>query len=58
MSSAVATNNALQKSGAVSQLNIWDGMGHAFFYDIALPESREAFDTMARFFTKYLHLKP
>ena len=58
MSSAVATNNALQKCGAVSQLNIWDGMGHAFFYDIALPESREAFDTMARFFTKYLHLKP
>lgn len=58
MSSALATNIALEKAGAVSQLNIWDGMDHAFFYDPALPETREAFDVMARFFGRYLKLRP
>jgi hypothetical protein len=33
-------------------------MDHAFFYDPALPESREAFETMARFFGRYLNIRP
>ena len=35
---------------------MWDGLGHAFFYDANLFESREAFDAMARFFRKRLKL--
>jgi len=32
------------------------GLGHAFFYNIDLPESREAFDVMAQFFQQHLKL--
>jgi len=39
-----------------ADLHVWDGLGHAFFYAPALPESREAFDVMARFFTSHLKL--
>lgn len=35
---------------------VWDGLGHAFFYDVGLPESREAFDVIVRFFGKHLQL--
>ena len=56
LSSAMATDIALQKAGAISQLNLWDGLDHAFFYDPALPESGEAFDVMARFFSRHLKL--
>lgn len=57
MSAAVNTHKELVKAGVDADLHVWDGLGHAFFYDPALPESREAFDVMARFFTQYLKLK-
>ena len=56
MSAAVNTHRALIKAGVDADLHVWDGLGHAFFYDPALPESREAFDVMARFFGKHLEL--
>ena len=56
MSSAVGTHRALTKAGVLAALNVWDGLGHAFFYDPALPESREAFDVMANFFRQHLKL--
>ena len=57
MSAAVNTHKELVKAGVDADLHIWDGLGHAFFYDPALPESREAFDVMTRFFTRYLKLR-
>jgi acetyl esterase/lipase len=56
MSSAVETQRELVKAGADVELHLWDGLGHAFFYNIDLPESREAFDVMANFFARHLHL--
>jgi acetyl esterase/lipase len=56
MSAAVNTHRELVKAGATAELHVWDGLGHAFFYDPGLPESREAFDVMASFFQKYLKL--
>ncbi len=56
MSSAVNTHRELVKAGVDADLHVWDGLGHAFFYDIDLPESREAFDVMAAFFRKHLKL--
>lgn len=56
MSAAVNTHRELVKAGAEADLHVWDGLGHAFFYDPALPESREAFDVMARFFKTHLGL--
>lgn len=56
MSAAVNTHRELVKVGVEADLHVWDGLGHAFFYDPTLPESREAFDVMARFFSKHLKL--
>ncbi len=57
MSAAVNTHRELVKAGVAADLHMWDGLGHAFFYDPALPESREAFDVMTGFFRKNLKLK-
>lgn len=56
MSAMVNTHRELVKAGASAELHLWDGLGHAFFYDATLPESREAFDVMTRFFRKTLKL--
>lgn len=58
LSAAVDTHRELVKAGVTAALNIWDGLGHAFFYDVDLPESREAFQVMARFFCDTLDLSP
>jgi len=57
LSGAVTTHKELVKAGVDADLHVWDGLGHAFFYDPALPESREAFDVMADFFTTQLKLE-
>lgn len=56
MSAAINTHRELVKAGVDAELHMWDGLGHAFFYNIDLPESREAFDVMARFFQRHLKL--
>jgi acetyl esterase/lipase len=54
-SSAVVSCNALNHAGVVAELHVWDGLPHAFWYNSDLPESREAYDAIARFFDRYLH---
>ena len=56
MSAAVNTHRELVKAGVDADLHVWDGLGHAFFYNISLPESREAFQVMSDFFSKHLKL--
>jgi acetyl esterase/lipase len=56
MSAAVNTHRELVKAGVEADLHMWDGLGHAFFYDASLPEAQEAFDVMAGFFRKHLKL--
>ena len=56
MSAAINTHRELVKAGVDTELHMWDGLGHAFFYDIDLPESREAFDVMTHFFQRHLKL--
>jgi len=50
MSAAIQTHRELVKAGVEAQLSVWDGMGHCFFGNPNLPESREAFSIMAKFF--------
>lgn len=57
MSGAVNTHRELVKAGVDAELHLWDGLAHAFFYDIDLPESREAFEVMAQFFRRHLRLQ-
>lgn len=53
-SGAVHTDIALSKLGVDSELHVWDGLFHGFFYDADVPESKEAFGVMARFFDRHL----
>jgi len=54
LSSAINTHRLLTKVGVDADLHVWDGMGHGFFGNVDLPESREAFEVMARFFQAHL----
>jgi monoterpene epsilon-lactone hydrolase len=54
MSAALNSHNALAKAGVESQFYAWDGMFHGFFYNADLPESREAYAVMARFFAAHM----
>jgi acetyl esterase/lipase len=54
MSAAINSHNQLSKAGVETELFIWDGLYHAFIYNSELPESREAYAVMTRFFEKHL----
>ncbi len=52
-SSAINSHNALQRAGVDAELHVWDGLPHAFWYNSDLPESREVYDVIARFFDRH-----
>jgi acetyl esterase/lipase len=54
LSAVVETHRQLVKNGAEAELHLWDGMNHCFFFDVDLPESKEAYAVIARFFGKHL----
>jgi epsilon-lactone hydrolase len=54
MSSAIYSHMQLIKAGAVAELYLWDGLGHDFMSDMRLPESREAYDVIVKFFNSRL----
>lgn len=54
MSSAVNFHSKLVAAGVPADLHVWEGGRHAFFYDPRVPEAREAYAVMARFFTDHL----
>jgi epsilon-lactone hydrolase len=54
MSNIISTHRALVKAGAPADLHIWDGLGHCFFFDLELPESHEAYETIVKFFAAHL----
>jgi acetyl esterase/lipase len=54
LSSAVYTHEQLVKLGVDAELHVWEGMFHGFFYNPDVPESREAFDVMIKFFDSHL----
>ena len=55
LSITVRTHRKLLRAGVIADLQIYEGMSHAQ-YDVNpdVPETREAFTTLARFFDKYL----
>jgi monoterpene epsilon-lactone hydrolase len=54
MSPAIAFHRALTRAGVDASLHVFDGLGHCFFYNVWLPESEDAYDTMVRFFRRHL----
>ena len=55
LSSVLYTDSRLVRGGVETDLHVWDGMWHFFIGDVTLPESREAFEVIARFFKRHLH---
>jgi monoterpene epsilon-lactone hydrolase len=54
LSSAVHTHALLVKQGVEADLHVWEGMFHGFFYNIDVPESRDCYDVVVRFFERHL----
>jgi len=54
LSSVVYTHSRLSALGRESDLHVFEGLGHAFFYDPALTESREVYALVSRFFDRHL----
>ena len=54
MSTVVQSQRLLSDAGVDTEMHIWDGMWHSFFSDPEMPESREAYAVMARFFDRHL----
>jgi len=55
LSSAVYTDIQLTKAGAMSELHVWDGLGHGGFINNAdVPETKDAVNFIVNFFSRYL----
>jgi epsilon-lactone hydrolase len=54
VSSLFHVQAALANAGVDTELHVWDGMWHAFFFDPDLPESREVYRVIVKFFNRHL----
>ena len=54
LSSAVYTHTQLVKQGVDADLHVWEGMFHGFFYNPDVPESRDCYDVIVKFFARRL----
>jgi monoterpene epsilon-lactone hydrolase len=55
LSNTVRVHRKLRQAGVVAELQVYEGQSHAHYLrDGAAPETREAFEEIARFFDKYL----
>lgn len=54
LSPAIYTNSQLLKAGVASTLIVGEGMGHCYYYNLGLPEARDAYDQIVAFFRRNL----
>ena len=54
LSSALYTHEQLVKLGVDTELHVWEGLFHGFFYNVDVPESKDAFNVIIRFFDRHL----
>nr|WP_053000350.1 alpha/beta hydrolase [Sphingomonas sp. Y57] len=54
MSTMTDAHNRLSLAAVPSHLHIWDGVTHGFVHNAELPESRQAYALIRRFFERYL----
>jgi monoterpene epsilon-lactone hydrolase len=54
LSSGVFTHSLLVAQGVHAELHIWEGLGHGFFLDPDLPQSREVYSVTVKFFDTHL----
>jgi len=58
LSSVLRSHTLLDAAGVDAELHVWDGMWHAFFVDPELPESRQVYAVVWRFFDRHLGQVP
>lgn len=56
-SGAIYTHEQLVKLHVDTELHVWEGLFHGFFYNADVPESRDAFNVMIEFFDRHLQSK-
>jgi acetyl esterase/lipase len=54
MSAAVYAHSLLVKAGVETDLHVWEGMFHGFFYNADVPESIDCYTVIVNFFDKHL----
>ena len=54
MSGAIHTDVLLTEAGVDSELHMWDGLFHGFFYNADVPESKQVFAIVSNFFNRHL----
>ena len=54
LSSVAFTHTQMAKAGAQSEFFAWEGMWHAFLYDVEVPEAQDAYNVIWKFFDKHL----
>jgi monoterpene epsilon-lactone hydrolase len=54
LSSALYTHEQLVKLGVDTELHVWEGLFHGFFYNMDVPESKDAVNVIIRFFDRHL----
>jgi acetyl esterase/lipase len=54
LSGTTVLHRAFLRNGADARLVVFEGLPHAFWNDVSLPESREAYGLMADFFTRQM----
>jgi len=53
-SGTLYTDEQLVKQGVDVELHMWEGLFHGFFYNADVPESKDAFNVMIKFFDRKL----
>ncbi|NKJ21418.1 alpha/beta hydrolase fold domain-containing protein [Dyella sp. SG609] len=54
MSAVIHSHTLLDRAGVEAELHVWDGMWHSFFSDPDMPESKDAYRVIWRFFDRHL----
>ena len=54
LSATALMHRALRRAGVPAELLVFEALPHGFWYNFALPETREALDEMATFFAAHL----
>jgi len=54
MSSAVYTHTQLLKAGVDARIAVWEGLFHGFFYNPDVPESKDCYDVVVKYFDRQL----
>jgi monoterpene epsilon-lactone hydrolase len=57
LSAALYTHEQLVKSGVDTELHVWEGLFHGFFYNADVPESKDALNVIVKFFDRHLGKK-